>query len=98
MDVGLKDGFEAVNEINGLYLEYSTYKSKKDERYKEVFDAIRSKTSCFKFSNWEFFLKKVFCYLCANHPQIHKCNPVIEYLTNDLGKITQKKVPNFEAF
>ena len=41
---------EAVNEINGLYLEYSTYKSKKDERYKEVFDAIRSKTSCFKFT------------------------------------------------
>ena len=41
---------EAVNEINGLYLEYSTYKSKKDDRYKEVFDAIRSKTSCFKFT------------------------------------------------
>ncbi|MBT3548740.1 MAG: RNA polymerase sigma factor RpoD [Gammaproteobacteria bacterium] len=40
----------AVNEINGLYLEYSTYKSKKDDRYKEIFDSIRDKTSCFKFS------------------------------------------------
>ena len=40
----------AVNEINGLYLEYSTYKNKKDDRYKEVFDSIRDKTSCFKFT------------------------------------------------
>ncbi len=45
-----------MNEINGLYLEYSTYKVKKNDRYKEIFDSIRDKTSCFKFFN--FVLKK----------------------------------------
>ena len=40
----------AVNEISGLYFEYSTYKNNKDERYKDVFDLIRDKTSCFKFT------------------------------------------------
>ena len=40
----------AVNEISGLYFEYSTYKNNKDERYKDVFNLIRDKTSCFKFT------------------------------------------------
>lgn len=40
----------AVNEITGLYFEYSTYKKNKDERYKEVFKEIRTKTANFKFT------------------------------------------------
>ena len=40
----------AVNEISGLYFEYSTYKNNKDDRYKDVFNLIRDKTSCFKFT------------------------------------------------
>ena len=40
----------AVNEISGLYFEYSTYKQKKDERYKDIFEEIRKKTANFKFS------------------------------------------------
>ena len=40
----------AVNEISGLYFEYSTYKNNKDARYKDVFNLIRDKTSCFKFT------------------------------------------------
>ena len=40
----------AVNEISGLYFEYSTYKQKKDERYKDVFEEIRKKTANFKFT------------------------------------------------
>ena len=41
----------AVNEISGLYFEYSTYKQKKDERYKDVFEEIRKKTENFKFTS-----------------------------------------------
>jgi len=41
----------AVNEISGLYFEYSTYKQKKDERYKDVFEEIRKKTANFKFTS-----------------------------------------------
>ena len=40
----------AVNDITGLYFEYSTYKKNKDERYKEVFKEIREKTANFKFT------------------------------------------------
>ena len=40
----------AVNEITGLYFEYSTYKKNKDDRYKEVFREIREKTANFKFT------------------------------------------------
>jgi len=40
----------AVNEITGLYFEYSTYKKNKDERYKDVFNEIREKTANFKFT------------------------------------------------
>ncbi|MAR78318.1 MAG: RNA polymerase sigma factor RpoD [Gammaproteobacteria bacterium] len=40
-----------VNEISGLYLEYSTYKKNKDERYKKVFDEIKDKTGNFKFTS-----------------------------------------------
>jgi RNA polymerase primary sigma factor len=40
----------AVNDITGLYFEYSTYKKNKDERYKEVFKEIRDKTANFKFT------------------------------------------------
>ena len=40
----------AVNDITGLYFEYSTYKKNKDERYKEVFNEIRDKTANFKFT------------------------------------------------
>ena len=41
---------KAVNDITGLYLEYTMYKTKKDDRYKEVFNEIISKTSNFKFT------------------------------------------------
>ena len=41
---------KAVNDISGLYLEYTMYKTKKDDRYKEVFNEIISKTSNFKFT------------------------------------------------
>tara|TARA_A100001011_G_C14295977_1_gene838441 strand:+ start:580 stop:2487 length:1908 start_codon:yes stop_codon:yes gene_type:complete len=40
----------AVNEITGLYFEYSTYKKNKDDRYKDVFKEIREKTANFKFT------------------------------------------------
>ena len=40
----------AVNDITGLYFEYSTYKKNKDERYKDVFKEIREKTANFKFT------------------------------------------------
>ena len=40
----------AVNEITGLYFEYSTYKKNKDDRYKDVFREIREKTANFKFT------------------------------------------------
>ena len=40
----------AVNDITGLYFEYSTYKKNKDDRYKEVFNEIRDKTANFKFT------------------------------------------------
>ena len=41
---------KAVNDIAGLYLEYTMYKTKKDDRYKEVFNEIINKTSNFKFT------------------------------------------------
>ena len=41
----------AVNDITGLYFEYSTYKKNKDERYKEVFNEIKEKTANFKFTS-----------------------------------------------
>jgi RNA polymerase primary sigma factor len=41
---------KAVNDITGLYLEYTMYKTNKDDRYKEVFNEIISKTSNFKFT------------------------------------------------
>jgi len=41
---------KAVNDIAGLYLEYTMYKTKKDDRYKEVFNEIISKMSNFKFT------------------------------------------------
>jgi len=40
----------AVNEITGLYFEYSTYKKNKDDRYKDIFKEIREKTANFKFT------------------------------------------------
>ena len=41
---------KAVNDITGLYLEYTMYKTKKNDKYKEVFNEIISKTSNFKFT------------------------------------------------
>jgi len=41
----------SVNEINGLYFEYTTYKRKNDKRYKEVFEEIINKISNFKFTS-----------------------------------------------
>ena len=41
---------KAVNDIAGLYLEYTMYKTKKNDKYKEVFNEIISKTSNFKFT------------------------------------------------
>jgi len=41
---------KAVNDITGLYLEYTMYKTSKDDRYKEVFNEIISKMSHFKFT------------------------------------------------
>ena len=41
----------SVNEINGLYLEYVTYKNKDNKKYKKVFDEIKNKMSNFKFTS-----------------------------------------------
>ncbi len=41
----------SVNEISGLYFEYTTYKRKNDKRYKEVFEEIINKISNFKFTS-----------------------------------------------
>ena len=48
---------ESVIEISGLYLEYSTYKKSKDERYKKVFEEIKEKISNFKFTS--LFIEKL---------------------------------------
>jgi len=41
----------SVNEINGLYLEYCTYKKKDNKKYKKAFDEITEKISNFKFTS-----------------------------------------------
>ncbi len=41
----------SVNEISGLYFEYTTYKRKDDKRYKEVFEEIIDRISNFKFTS-----------------------------------------------
>ena len=41
----------SVNEINGLYLEYCTYKKKNNKKYKKAFEELKSKISNFKFTS-----------------------------------------------
>ena len=41
----------AVNEINGLYLEYCTFKKKNNKKYKKAFEELKSKISNFKFTS-----------------------------------------------
>ena len=41
----------SVNEINGLYLEYCTYKEKNNKKYKKAFEDLKCKISNFKFTS-----------------------------------------------
>jgi len=41
----------SVNEINGLYLEYCTFKKKNNKKYKKAFEDLKSKISNFKFTS-----------------------------------------------
>ena len=41
----------SVNEINGLYLEYCTYKEKNNRKYKKAFEDLKCKISNFKFTS-----------------------------------------------
>ena len=41
----------SVNEINGLYLEYCTFKKKNNKKYKKAFEELKSKISNFKFTS-----------------------------------------------
>jgi len=41
----------SVNEINGLYLEYCTFKKKNNKKYKKAFEDLKRKISNFKFTS-----------------------------------------------
>ncbi|MBS55478.1 MAG: RNA polymerase sigma factor RpoD [Gammaproteobacteria bacterium] len=73
----------SVNEINGLYLEYVTYKSKGVKKYKKVLNEIKLKMSNFKFTS--LFKEKLTQRIERFTMAIAKCEKeVLKICTEDL--------------
>ncbi len=83
----------SVNEINGLYLEYVTYKSKGVKKYKKVFDEIKLKMSNFKFTS--LFKEKLTQRIERFTMAIAKCEKeVLKICTEDL-KASRKSIIDY---
>ena len=80
----------SVNEINGLYLEYVTYKNKGVKKYKKVFDEIKLKMSNFKFTS--LFKEKLTQRIERFTKAIAKCEKeILRICTEDL-KTSRKPI------
>ena len=83
----------SVNEINGLYLEYVTYKSKGVKKYKKVLNEIKLKMSNFKFTS--LFKEKLTQRIERFTMAIAKCEKeVLKICTEDL-KASRKLVIDY---
>ena len=83
----------SVNEINGLYLEYVTYKSKGVKKYKKVLNEIKLKMSNFKFTS--LFKEKLTQRIERFTMAIAKCEKdVLKICTEDL-KASRKSVIDY---
>ena len=83
----------SVNEINGLYLEYVTYKSKGVKKYKKVLSEIKLKMSNFKFTS--LFKEKLTQRIERFTMAIAKCEKeVLKICTEDL-KANRKSVIDY---
>ena len=83
----------SVNEINGLYLEYVTYKSKGVKKYKKVLDEIKLKMSNFKFTS--LFKEKLTQRIERFTMAIAKCEKeVLKICTEDL-KASRKLIIDY---
>ncbi len=83
----------SVNEINGLYLEYVTYKSKGVKKYKKVLNEIKLKMSNFKFTS--LFKEKLTQRIERFTMAIAKCEKeVLKICTEDL-KANRKSVIDY---
>ena len=79
----------SVNEINGLYLEYCTYKKKNNKKYKKAFEELKSKISNFKFTS--LFKEKL-------TQRIEKITSIITRYEKEIVKICMEtlKIPKKE--
>ena len=83
----------SVNEINGLYLEYVTYKSKGVKKYKKVLNEIKLKMSNFKFTS--LFKEKLTQRIERFTMAIAKCEKeVLKICTEDL-KANRKSIIDY---
>ena len=83
----------SVNEINGLYLEYVTYKSKGVKKYKKVLNEIKLKMSNFKFTS--LFKEKLTQRIERFTMSIAKCEKeVLKICTEDL-KASRKLIIDY---
>ena len=83
----------SVNEINGLYLEYVTYKSKGVKKYKKVLNEIKLKMSNFKFTS--LFKEKLTQRIERFTMAIAKCEKeVLKICTEDL-KASRKLIIDY---
>ena len=83
----------SVNEINGLYLEYVTYKSKGVKKYKKVLSEIKLKMSNFKFTS--LFKEKLTQRIERFTMAIAKCEKeVLKICTEDL-KASRKSIIDY---
>ncbi len=79
----------SVNEINGLYLEYCTFKKKNNKKYKKAFEELKSKISNFKFTS--LFKEKL-------TQRIEKITSIITRYEKEIVKICMEtlKIPKKE--
>ena len=83
----------SVNEINGLYLEYVTYKSKGVKKYKKVLNEIKLKMHNFKFTS--LFKEKLTQRIERFTMAIAKCEKeVLKICTEDL-KASRKLIIDY---
>ena len=83
----------SVNEINGLYLEYVTYKNKGVKKYKKVLNEIKLKMSNFKFTS--LFKEKLTQRIERFTMAIAKCEKeVLKICTGDL-KASRKSIIDY---